>query len=57
MKPFYETRFRYGDAIALCSTHKSLAAAKRAARACEKRGGAKHEIVKVLAIWPIRFRI
>ena len=55
MKPIYETRYPYGDVMALCSSHRTLAAAKRAAKACERRGGAKHEIVKVVAVWPIKW--
>jgi hypothetical protein len=31
----------------VCSKHKTLAAAHRAARECEKNGGADHFIVKV----------
>jgi hypothetical protein len=31
----------------VCTTHKSLPAAKRAARECESRGGAIHDIIKV----------
>jgi hypothetical protein len=31
----------------VCSKHKSLAAATREAKACEKRGGAAHDIIKV----------
>jgi hypothetical protein len=34
----------------ICSVHKTLAAAKRAARGCEKRSGAKikHRIARVI---------
>lgn len=42
----YLTIFNYGGSLMICSRHRSLAAAKRAACACEDRGGNKHEIVK-----------
>ena len=41
------TVFNYGGNDTVCSKHKSLRAAKRAAKACEKRGGAKHRFLKV----------
>lgn len=34
----------------ICSRHKTLAAAERAARECEKRGGARHSIYAVAKI-------
>jgi hypothetical protein len=36
-----------GRLLFFCSRHISYDAAKRAARACEKRGGAPHEIIQV----------
>jgi hypothetical protein len=33
----------------VCSSHKTLSAAKKAAAACEKTGGAKHTIYKKVA--------
>ena len=41
--------FAYGTvgANTICSKHGTLLAAVRAARACERRGGALHKILKV----------
>lgn len=43
----YWTMFYYGGELAICSKHKSLLAAERAMRECEKRGGAKHRLLHV----------
>ncbi len=44
----YWTVFAYGCCEnTFCSKHRTLEAAKRAAKACEKRGGAKHRILRV----------
>ena len=43
----YWTLFNYGSSIQVCSKHKTEKAAHREACACEKRGGLKHQIVKV----------
>lgn len=41
------TLFLYGGNWTICSKHVSFSAANKAAERCEKRGGAKHVIVKV----------
>ena len=38
------TVFWYGSTRTICSTHRTMKAAIKAALACEKRGGAKHTI-------------
>ena len=46
----YWTMFNYGDSQTICSTHRTLLAAKRAAKTCENRGGAKHWIIEVRGV-------
>lgn len=48
------TLFYYGEAETICSKHKSLSAAKYAARKCEKRGGERHRIVEVREVVPYK---
>jgi hypothetical protein len=43
----YWTVFWYGSTITQCSVHKTELAAHRAARKCERAGGAPHDILKV----------
>ena len=43
-KRFYATLFLYGDALTICTRHKTRCAAKRAARECEQRGGMDHKL-------------
>jgi hypothetical protein len=43
----YWTMWDRGGEFVRCSEHTSLAAAEKAAAACEKRGGARHFIVRV----------
>jgi len=43
----YWTVFMYGGSLTMCTRHRSRAAAERAARLCEKAGGAKHRILHV----------
>lgn len=43
----YWTVFNYGGSLQVCSKHSSLRAATKAAKACEKRGGAYHRIIQV----------
>lgn len=43
----YWTVFPYGGNLTLCSRHRSLPAAERAARKCEKAGGFRHRILHV----------
>jgi len=50
MSAIYWTLFYYGGSESICSKHRSLPAAQKAVKACEKRGGAKHRIVKVVEI-------
>jgi len=40
---WYPPTFAYG----FCSKHKSLGAAERAAKKCEKEGGSEHDIYEV----------
>lgn len=45
---FYASMVRYGyNYDTVCSRHKTLTAAIDAARECEARGGAKHQIWEV----------
>ena len=46
MKAEYWTMFYYGGNPTICEKHRSLRAAQRSARACEKVGGALHWIVR-----------
>lgn len=43
----YWTTFGVREYLCLCSVHSTLAAARRAVRACEKAGGSKHTIYRV----------
>ncbi len=43
----YWTVFNYGGLLTLCDRSKSLAAAERKARICERAGGAPHRILYV----------
>lgn len=43
----YWSMFGYGGNPTICGKHRSLAAAQRAAKTCEKRGGSKHWFLKV----------
>ncbi len=43
----YWTVFPYGTPFTLCSRHRSLQAAEKAARKCEKAGGNHHRIMHV----------
>lgn len=52
MKDEFWTLFYYGSAETICSKHRTLPAAERLAKACERRGGAKHRIVRVTEIVP-----
>jgi len=49
---FYMTTFMYGSTRTICSKHKTFYAAKRAARKCEKRGGAFHDEIWEVVIYP-----
>lgn len=44
---FYATVFQYGSTPTICSKHKTFNAAEKAAKKCEKRGGAHHDIWEV----------
>jgi len=46
----YWTMFKYGSVDTICSKHKTLEAARLAASKCEKRGGAKHWIIRAVKI-------
>ena len=46
------TMFRYGGPEVICSKHWTIAAALRAAAACEKRGGNDHRILEVAEAVP-----
>lgn len=51
-KKEFRCMFKYGQSEMLCSRHRTLKAAKRAAVLCEKRGGAKHWFLEVRKIKP-----
>jgi len=40
----------WGGTDTICSVHKTAQAALRAAKACERRGGAYHDIFKVTPV-------
>ena len=46
-KIFYASMFLYGGNPAICDKHSTLKRALRAARRCEKRGGAPHFFWKI----------
>lgn len=46
-RSFYLSMIYYGSTRTICSEHRTLEAAKRAAKACERRGGVKHFFWKV----------
>jgi hypothetical protein len=54
MKHEWWTLFYYGGVEMICSTHRSANAAKRAAAACERRGGADHRIIEIVEAIPYR---
>jgi hypothetical protein len=54
VKREFWTLFRYGGPEVICSKHRSIAAALRAAAACERRGGADHRILEVVETVPYR---
>jgi len=41
------TVFQYGDALTLCSRHRTPEAAERAAIRCERVGGSRHRLLYV----------
>ena len=47
MKKEFWSMFKYGSTDTICSKHKTLAAARKEAKACEKKGGTKHWILEV----------
>ena len=51
MKAEYWTMFNYGGNPTICEKHRSLRAAHRSARACEKVGGTPHWIVRVEVVF------
>ncbi len=44
--------YYYGDAVMRCSQHLTLTAAVRAAKKCQKQGGAPHRVLKVQDVTP-----
>lgn len=49
----YWTMYSYGSPWStICSKHRTMAAAVRAARRCESNGGAKHKILFVKDVTP-----
>jgi len=55
-KQRFWTIFFYGDAVMLCSKHDSIPAAVKAAKACQKKGGAPHRILAVRDVTPASFK-
>jgi hypothetical protein len=52
-KPQYWTMWNYGfSGEWVCSKHKTLSAAQKAADKCEERGGAPHRILEVVEVVP-----
>lgn len=47
MTRHYWAMFWYGSTKSICSEHRTLSAAKKAAKKCETRGGAKHWFLEV----------
>lgn len=48
--PIYWCVYRYGEALVKCSEHRSVEAAERSARKCERRGGTRHTIYRLIPI-------
>ena len=58
MKPKFKTEywtlFHYGDSEVICSKHRTVLAAERARRKCERNGGANHRVIEVKTIIPYK---